>query len=92
MATYRELIQDIHARLDFTYDLIGALRDTATEDEKTIYNESRGLLGELARQWDRFDNRMSEARASMQLGWELPDWKYKKEKQQDQDYGNDEDE
>lgn len=89
MATYRELIQDIHARLDFTYDLIGALRDAATEEEKAIFNESRGLLGQLARQWNRFDNQMSESRASMQLDWELPDWKLKKEKRQrDQDRNN----
>lgn len=92
MATYRELIQDIHAKLDSAYDLIGALRDAATDDEKIIFNESRGILGELARQWDRFDNRLPENRASMQLGWELPDWKYKKRKEQAKDYDNDEDE
>jgi hypothetical protein len=89
MATYRELIQDVHARLDFTYDLVGALRDAATEDEKTLYNETRGILGELARQWDRFDNRMPEARAGMQLGWELPDWKFKQEEKQGRDGDND---
>lgn len=90
MATYRELIQDIHTRLDFTYDLIGALRDAATENEKEIFNHTRGILGQLASQWSRFDNKLSDNRADMVLPWELPDWKVIKRKAQPADDDDDE--
>lgn len=75
MATYRELIQDIYNRLDKVYDLTGALRDAATENEKEIFNQTRGVLGQLVSQWNRFDNNLPDARAKMNLDWELPDWK-----------------
>lgn len=80
-ATYRELIQDIHARLDFVYDLTGALRDAATENEKEIFNQTRGILGQLVSQWSRFDNRLPDNRAGVVLPWELPDWKVMKDEE-----------
>ena len=75
MATYRELIQDIYQRLDFVYDLTGALRDAATDDEKDLFNNTRGALSSIVRQWRTFDNQLPEKRADMKLDWELPDWK-----------------
>lgn len=75
MATYRELIQDIYTRLDKVYDLTGALRDAAMENEKELFNQTRGVLGQLVSQWNRFDNNLPDARAQMKLDWELPDWK-----------------
>ena len=75
MATYRELIQDIISDLDKVYDKCGALRDAADWPEKAVYNDTRGAISSLLSKWRTFDNKLPDNRASMQLGWSLPDWK-----------------
>ena len=59
MATYRELIQDIHKQLDQVYDKCGALRDAADWDEKNVFNETRGAIASLLSEWNAFDDSLS---------------------------------
>lgn len=66
--TYREMVQDIYNILDKAYDRVGALRDCADQGEKQIFNDTRGLLGDLMRAWNRFDNNLPDNRADMIIG------------------------
>lgn len=74
MASYRFLIQSIVADLDKIYDRTGALRDFATNEEKQIFNDTRGALATLLSGWNKLDNSLSEGRAKQETPWR-EDWK-----------------
>lgn len=71
--TYRNFVQDIISDIDKLYDKIGALRDTAADNEKNVYNNSRGVLGELLSQWRHFDNSLPDNRATLVIKGDWPD-------------------
>lgn len=70
--TYRDRVQDIIRDIDKLYDRIGGLRDFADTNEKAVYNDSRGILGTLARQWRRFDDNLPDDRGTMPVQWSKP--------------------
>lgn len=74
MATYRFLIQSIVADLDKVYDRAGALRDFATQSEKNAFNVTRQALSSLISEWNRLDNRLTDARANQETPWD-ENWK-----------------
>lgn len=73
MPTYRNFVQDIIHDIDKLYDRIGALRDSAADNEKNVYNESRGTLGTMLSQWRHFDNSLPDDRANRVINGEWPD-------------------
>lgn len=73
MPTYRQFIQDIISDIDRLYDKIGALRDSAASNEKNVYNDSRGTLGDMLGQWRHFDNALPDDRALRVIDGKWPD-------------------
>ncbi len=63
--TYYEYVTEIAEMLDKAYDQVGWLRDAAELNEKQIYNDTRGLLGELVSKWRQFRNQLPKDRGDM---------------------------
>jgi len=66
--SYYEMVDSIVSDLDKLYDRIGALRDCADNNEKDVYNHTRGALGPLANAWRQFRDALPTKRATMELG------------------------
>jgi hypothetical protein len=68
--SYYEMVTDIIADLDRVYDRVGGLRDSASQEEKEIYNNTRGVLGSVANSWREFADSIPIERGQMLLpGW-----------------------
>lgn len=73
MRTYRDFVQDIISDIDKLYDKIGILRDAAASNEKNVYDDSRGALGNMLTQWRHFDNTLPDNRAALVKNWDWPE-------------------
>jgi hypothetical protein len=72
--SYYDMVTDIVTGLDKLYDRVGGLRDAASQEEKEIYNNTRGVLGSVANSWREFADSLPPNRAEMLLpGWKTDD-------------------
>jgi hypothetical protein len=65
--TYREAIQKLQRDSNTLYEKCGALRDHASPEEKKYWNNLRGLLDNVYREFGSLDNAISNGQASMQI-------------------------
>ena len=65
--TYRNYIQEHIRRLSDLFDEASPLRDAATLEEKLVWNKYRQRLNDCMSLLSRFDNRLEDNRAQMEL-------------------------
>ena len=63
--TYREKIQELVARIDSIYDECEGLRDMATDEEKSAWNDTRRIFYNAAKPLRKLDNQLTQSRATM---------------------------
>ena len=67
--TYRNKIQDIIKMIDTIYEDAEILRDLATEEEKTYWNEIRKIFYYAGAPLSKLDNSLNPNRASLDLSY-----------------------
>ena len=64
---YREKIQELVARIEAIYDECEGLRDFATDEEKSAWNDTRRIFYDAAQPLRRLDNRLTQQRATTSI-------------------------
>jgi len=67
--TYRNKIQDLIKMIDTIYDDAEVLRDIATDDEKSYWNEIRKTFYSAGAPLSKLDNSLNPNRAALDLSY-----------------------